>query len=101
MNELFSRQHSLRQQDETESTWLKVAHALVGVLVLIALLMLAASGWENLVGASNLSALGIADLTTVNTEQASATQPANAGVPDAATVFRGTATPAETLPPSF
>jgi hypothetical protein len=101
MNELFSRHHAQHQQDETESPWFKVAHALVGVLVLIALLMLAASGWENLVGASNLSAQGIANLTTANTEQVSATQTVKAAVPDAATVFRGTATPIETLPPSF
>ena len=97
MTALFSR----HEQDETESPWFKVAHALVGVLVLIALLMLAASGWENLVGANGLSAAGTADLATANTEQASVTQPANAGVPDAATVFRGTATPVDTLPEGF
>lgn len=97
MNVPFSR----RQQDDTESTWFKVAHALVGVLVLIALVMLAATGWENLVGANDMPALGAAVLTTTNTEQTSATKPANTGVPDAATLFRGTATPAETPPASF
>ena len=101
MSTLFSRYNSQHQQDETESPWFKIAHALVGVLVLIALLMLAASGWENLVGANDLAAISAAGLTAANTEQSSATKPANAGVPDAATVFRGTSAPAETLPPSF
>ena len=101
MSTLFSRHHSQHQQDETESPWFKVAHALVGLLVLIALLMLAASGWDNLVGANDFSGKEHAALPTVNTEQFSPRQPENAGVPDAATVFRGTATPIETMPPSF
>jgi hypothetical protein len=47
MNALFPRP----EQDDTESRWFKAAHALVVLLVLIALMMLVATGWESLVGA--------------------------------------------------
>jgi hypothetical protein len=96
MNAPFSR----RQQDETESVWFKVAHAVVGLLVLVALLMLAASGWNNHVAASDMSAKAAVG-TPEDTDFISATKPLNTGVPDAAHVFRGSSTPAENLPATF
>lgn len=96
MNALFPR----RQQDETESVWFKVAHAVVGLLVLIALLMLAASAWTNHVAASDLAAKPAAG-TTADTDFIRATELLNTGVPDAANVFRGSSTPAENLPATF
>lgn len=96
MKALFPR----RQQDETESVWFKVAHAVVGLLVLTSLLMLAATGWNSFVAASDLSATAPAD-TTADTDFISVATPLNTGVPDAANVFRGSSTPAENLPATF
>ncbi len=74
-------------------------YAVVGLLVLIALLSIAASGWEIL--GPNSAKAGTAMASIAAAQETSAAPPPTTGVPEASLVFRGNVPAPDVMAPTF